>query len=173
MMEGEEKFRKKSSLENLKNSENHVILYIESERGGKMRSRLNAIYWSMRTRCENSNSPSFINYGRKGIRVCDEWQDYNSFKKWSMDNGYQDDLTIDRINPTQGYCPQNCRWISIKEQQSNRTNNHLITFQSRTLTLQQWGEELGIKWTTLYGRLNRGWSIEKALSTPVKNLISN
>ncbi len=85
-----------------------------------------------------------------------------------MDNGYQDDLTIDRINPTQGYCPQNCRWISIKEQQSNRTNNHLITFQSRTLTLQQWGEELGIKWTTLYGRLNRGWSVEKALSTPVK-----
>src|SRR5574344_32720 len=116
-----------------------------------MRSRLNAIYWSMRARCENSNSPSFINYGRKGIRVCDEWQDYNSFKKWSMDNGYQDDLTIDRINPTQGYCPQNCRWISIKEQQNNRTNNHLITFQSRTLTLQQWGEELGIKWTTLYG----------------------
>ena len=74
-------------------------------------------------------------YGGKGINVCEAWSEYEQFRSWSLENGYNDSLTLDRIDGDKGYTPENCRWVSMKVQQNNRCNNHLLTFNGETLTL--------------------------------------
>ena len=75
----------------------------------------------MKTRCYNPNSNRYADYGARGITVCEEWRnDFMSFYNWSMQNGYADNLTIDRINGNKGYEPSNCRWSTYKEQANNR-----------------------------------------------------
>jgi hypothetical protein len=76
----------------------------------------------MKGRCYNSNSKDFPHYGARGIRICDEWlSDFMSFRNWSLNNGFANDLTIDRIDVNGNYCPQNCRWITVAEQNRNKT----------------------------------------------------
>lgn len=76
----------------------------------------------MHQRCENPKSRDFKWYGAKGVTVCDEWalSNYPAFRSWAMNTGYQPGLTIDRVDPAGNYCPENCRWITIQEQQRNR-----------------------------------------------------
>ena len=81
---------------------------------------------------------------------------------------YSDTLTLDRINNDKGYYPDNCRWITMQEQSNNRRTNHLVTYKGQTKTVAQWSTELGINRYTLFKRLQHNWSVEKALSTPVK-----
>ena len=133
-----------------------------------MHSRLYGIYAGMKERCSNPCHCAYQNYGGRGISYCEEWQDFQVFKAWAESNGYSDNLTLDRIDVNGNYEPSNCRWITLKEQQNNRTNNHLIEYNGDLKTLQQWGEIFNIKWTTLYKRLQSGWDIEKALTTPVR-----
>ena len=133
-----------------------------------MHSRLYGIYTGMKERCSNPYHCAYQNYGGRGISYCEEWQDFQAFKTWAEFNGYSDNLTLDRINVNGNYEPSNCRWITFKEQQNNRTNNHLIEYNGDLKTLQQWGEIFNIKWTTLYKRLQNDWDIEKALTTPVR-----
>ena len=78
-------------------------------------TRLHRIWVAMRQRCNNPNNFSYSYYGDNGITVCEEWNDYLTFEKWAFDNGYQDNLTIDRINSSKGYNPSNCRWITQSE----------------------------------------------------------
>lgn len=88
------------------------------------RTRLYTIWCGMRQRCNNPNREAYIHYGGKGIEVCDEWSDYNAFKDWAENNGYADNLSIDRINSNGNYEPSNCRWITVSENTSRANKNH-------------------------------------------------
>lgn len=135
---------------------------------GLRNHRLYGIWVNMKTRCYNSKSPKYKRYGGRGIKICDEWLDnFMNFYNWSMDHGYKDDLSIDRINNDGNYEPSNCRWTTAKEQASNKSTTNLITFNGKTQCVKAWTEELGFSKEALRERLKRGWSIEKALTTPI------
>lgn len=134
------------------------------------KTRIYKIWIEIKRRCYNINSISYKNYGGRGITICDEWKnDFMPFYNWSMNNGYTDKLSIDRINNDGNYEPSNCRWTNRKTQNNNTRHNHYITYNGKTLTLAQWCEELGFTYSCLKSRINKHhWSIEKALTTPPK-----
>ena len=131
-------------------------------------TRLGSIYHNMKTRCNNPNYDKYMYYGGRGISVCDEWSNsYNAFESWALANGYTDTLTLDRIDPNGNYCPENCRWISRKDQANNRTSNHCLTHNGRTMTIQQWAEETGIPRGCIDQRIAAGWDVNRTLTEPV------
>lgn len=133
---------------------------------GKRNTRLYHIWSGMKDRCNNPRNIGYNLYGGRGIKVCEEWsQDFMAFYQWASENGYTDKMTIDRIDANGNYCPENCRWETQKAQQNNRRNNHVISFNGGTHTLTEWAEITGIKCSTIYARLKRGWTIERALTT--------
>lgn len=142
---------------------------------GESNTRLYLVYAAIVKRTTSKQYKTYYLYGGRGIKMCDEWlNDYQTFKKWSYENGYDDNapkyaLTIDRIDNNKGYNPDNCRWVSMKEQNNNTRRNRFITYNGVTKTLQQWCDELNIPTTTMFCRLNRGWSVEKALNTPSRS----
>lgn len=124
----------------------------------------------MRQRCNDPNHVRYAKYGGIGIKLCKEWdEDVKVFYDWCIENGWTDELTIDRIDSTKDYCPENCRIVSYAIQANNLTSNHNITYNGKTQTITQWSRELGIARKTLQGRLNKGWSIEKSFTTPIKS----
>lgn len=132
---------------------------------GKWRTRIYHIWNGMMGRCTRKSNPNYANYGAKGIQVCEAWKDFDVFREWAMANGYADNLTIDRIDNNGNYEPGNCKWSTMKDQQNNKKNNHVVTYAGETKTISQWAEDLGIKTHTLFTRFKRGWSVEKALTT--------
>ena len=133
------------------------------------RSRLYRIWQNMKQRCYNPNNDNFQNYGGRGVLVCDDWKEsYIKFKTWALNNGYQDTLSLDRIDVNGNYDPLNCRWSTVVEQANNTRTNRNITYNNETLTLSQWRKRLGFKRGVLEYRLNKGWSVERAFTTPVK-----
>ena len=135
--------------------------------GGKKKTRLYRIWTGMKTRCLNEKFRDYEDYGGRGITVCPEWMEFEPFCEWAMANGYEDNLTLDRKDNNGNYCPENCRWETVKTQENNRRNNRLITHNGKTLTLSQWAEETGINMRTIQYRLNHGWDVCKALSCRV------
>ncbi len=123
------------------------------------------IWRAMLTRCYNKNHPSSKNHGRRGITVCNRW---HRFENFYFDMGMRPSTNhcIDRIDNYGNYSPRNCRWATWKEQQNNRRSNVKITFNSETMTISQWGVKLKIGRGIIWKRLNRGWTIEEALTTP-------
>jgi hypothetical protein len=119
----------------------------------------------MKQRCENPKAISFKYYGAKGISVCEEWQTFTGFLEWALSHGYDENLTIDRIDSNRNYDPTNCRWATCKEQQNNTSYNRLYTYMGETHNVMQWAEKFGLPHTTLYNRLRRGWNFEKAITT--------
>lgn len=134
------------------------------------RDRIQNIFLHMKDRCYNPNFRDYKNYGGRGITICEEWQTPHSWKggralrKWALENGYADNLTLDRIDVNKGYSPENCRWVSMKEQQNNKRNNRLITYNGKTQTIALWCEELNLPFSTVKNRLNRKLPAEKVLS---------
>lgn len=139
----------------------------KSIKHGMSKSRIYQEWIDMRNRCVNKNVKCYHNYGGRGITVCEEWRDFQAFYDWAMANGYTDDLTLDRIDNNGPYSPENCRWVTYKEQGNNTSRNHCITHKGKTQTISQWADELNMKYSTLYARLSSGWSIERALSEPL------
>lgn len=122
----------------------------------------------MKDRCYNYNHNAYKDYGGRGITICDEWlNDFMAFYDWSMSNGYSDNLTIDRIDNNKGYSPDNCQYVSMKQQCRNRRNTIYITYNGKTKTLIDWCELLDLKYETIRRRFYRGWDVKK-LFTPIK-----
>ena len=107
-------------------------------------ARLYRIWDHMLRRCNSPTNHAYASYGGRGISVCDEWHDYLAFREWAKTSGYQENLSIDRIDNDAGYCPSNCRWATAKEQQNNRRCNVYLEHQGRRQTVTQWAEELGV-----------------------------
>lgn len=131
---------------------------------GKRKTRLYGIWANIKTRCYNAHDPHFDRYYKRGIKVCDEWlNDFEAFYDWSMNNGYKDTLTIDRINNDGNYEPSNCRWVSVKEQNQNKRNVILLTFENKTMSATAWSKSLRLGKNTVLARYHKGWSVEECL----------
>lgn len=122
---------------------------------------------SMVQRCTNINNRRYKEYGGKGIAVCEEWLQFEIFDKDMP--GWKPELQIDRINNNQGYCKENCRWATRKQQQRNKRNNRYETYKGKRQLVIEWAEGYNIPYKVLWARLYQlCWSIEKALTTPVR-----
>lgn len=133
------------------------------------KSRLFVVWCNMKSRCFNEKATGYGYCGARGISVCRKWREsYEVFRKWSLENGYSEDLQIDRIDNERNYKPANCRWITSQKQNNNRRNNRLLTYQGETKTVAEWARKVEIKRGTLSARINRSnWSVKKALETPI------
>lgn len=153
------------STDDLKNGHNKSCGCLRHELS---RTRIYDIWQGMNRRCYDKNTREYKRYGGRGIAICDEWKnDFISFYNWAMENGYQENLTIDRIDNNGDYKPDNCRWITNAEQCLNRRTNRYVTYNEETKTISQWAKEKNLKFCTLSHRLDSGWSVEKALNLPV------
>lgn len=122
---------------------------------GYSKTRLYKIYYRMLSRCYKKSTSSKY-YKDKGITVCEEWRtSYYNFYNWAIENGYNETLTIDRINGMGNYEPANCRWVTYKEQNNNRCSNVVFLYQGQTKTMHEWAEILGISYVTIQERYAR------------------
>lgn len=139
---------------------------------GDSGTKLYKCWENMKMRCLNPKSSSYSHYGGKGISVCKDWKEnYINFRKWALLNGYEIGLSIDRIDNDGNYCPENCRWVTLKIQCNNRTSNQVISYLGETLTAAQWCKKLSINAKAVYGRLERGWNPVRAISVPIRNAV--
>lgn len=126
------------------------------------------VFDSMKSRCYNPKDSSYNRYGGRGINICDEWlNDFSSFYHWSIINGWQKGLQIDRINNDGNYKPENCRFVTPKENCNNKSNNVFLEYKDVKKPILIWCKEFNINFVTLSDRLKSGWTVEKALETPV------
>jgi hypothetical protein len=135
-------------------------------------ARLLAKRNDMIRRCYKENDKAYHNYGGRGITVCDEWlNSYQKFYEWCIASGFQEGLTLDRIDNDKGYSPENCRWVTKKEQARNRRNNVMLTYNDKTMCLADWATTLKVSRECLARRLKSGWTVDKIMTTPkrVKN----
>ena len=134
--------------------------------------RLWEIWQGIKQRTSNPNNKSYARYGGRGISVCEEWREnYVNFRDWALNNGYSDNLTIERIDVNGDYCPENCRWATVKEQCNNRRTNVLIEWNGKTQNIERWSEETGIPYKILHDRYRRYGIKPPELFEPV-NLIT-
>ena len=134
---------------------------------GHRKTKIYTKWGDMIQRCTNPNDTRYKDYGGRGIKVCKRWMRFENFL---VDMGYPptEKHSLDRINNNLGYSKCNCRWASKIQQMRNKRNNHNETFNGKTQCLTAWAEEVGMNPSTLVHRVNQGWSIEKALMTPVR-----
>lgn len=137
---------------------------------GLYHTRIYKTWNGMIDRCRRKKNKSYKNYGGRGITVCKEWaNDFMSFYNWAINNGYSEELTIERRDVNGNYEPGNCRWITNAQQALNRRDNHFVTYNGVTKTIAEWAKDLNMNYNTLINRLNTyRWGIEKALTEPVK-----
>ena len=138
---------------------------------GMSKTRLYQCYKLMKNRCYNTNNIRYYLYGGRGIKVCDEWlgeSGSSNFIEWSLNNGYNDSLTLDRIDNDKGYSPNNCRWATRKQQSNNLRTNRKLIIDGAEYTISQLADKYNIPYSILSGRIRNNWSIEKCINTPVK-----
>ena len=128
------------------------------------------VWCGIKERCLNPNSKAYINYGGRGITVCDRW--VKSFAAFLSDMGKRprSGYELDRIDVNRGYEPNNCRWVKPIVNARNKRTSHLLTFKGETLCISEWAERLGCRQQAILSRIRRGWSVEQALTTPISTL---
>ena len=144
---------------------NRKNLQENSAKHQKTNTKLYRVWQNMKRRCYTPSASAYKHYGARGIVVCEEWKnDFISFYNWAIDNGYKENLTIDRIDVNGNYEPGNCRWATKKEQANNKRNNNFIKYKDKKLSINQWSEETGIKRGTIAWRLKNNFPLEKIFS---------
>lgn len=140
----------------------------KNKKHGLSRNRIYGIWKNMNSRCYRKNDIHYPAYGARGITVCDEWKnDASTFFRWAFENGYQDNLTIERKNNDKGYCPENCTWVTKEEQYKNKRQNIMITYNGKTMCASDWGKETGISAQKIRWRYKHGWDVERIFGMPV------
>lgn len=135
---------------------------------GMTKTGIHNKWLQIKQRCLDKNCKAYQKYGAVGITICDEWKnDFVAFMNWSYQNGFKEGLSLDRIDGSKGYSPDNCRWITWKGQCNNRRSNIKITYQGKTQNLVQWCEELGLRYQLVWQRMRRGMTFEEAATMPL------
>lgn len=141
-----------------------------NKKHGLSHSRLWRVWCNIKKRCYYKNHKAYKEYGERGITVCEEWlNDFQAFHDWAMANGYNENApkgqcTIDRINNNGNYEPNNCKWVSMKEQARNKRNNKIITYNGISKCLVEWAEDMNLNAKYLGGQI-RKYGVEKVFST--------
>ena len=126
--------------------------------------RIYEAWRAMKKRCYLKSNHNYKWYGQRGIKICDEWKDNpQAFYNWSIDNGYGDNLTIDRIDVNKDYEPSNCRWVDQRTQQNNKRNNKVISYNGMPKTMAEWARYLNLDYALLKSRLLNGMTFERAI----------
>lgn len=138
-----------------------------TNRKNKDKFHFYSVWRAMRDRCNNSKSKAFQNYGGRGIKVCDRWDnDFGNFKN-DMYSTWKPGLSLERKNNNGDYDPDNVRWATSLEQGQNKRNNRNYEYNGQTKTLTEWARQYNILYSTLRQRMVRGWSIEDAINIPI------
>ena len=168
------------SVKNLKESKNQNCgcqtkskLIKRITKHGKVKSPYYTNWMHMRSRCNNPNDNNYKYYGGRGIKICEEWNDFNEYSKWA-EKTYEKGKTVHRINNDKGYSPDNCTWATNKEQANAKSTNHLLTAFGETKNISQWvlDTRTVVSEETLRSRIKTKWNHEQAIITPV-GVISN
>ena len=133
---------------------------------GMSRDRIYTTWHAMKARCTNPNLPVYKHYGGRGISYCKEWEKFELFYKWAKQSGYEENLTLERIDVNKGYEPSNCTWIPLSKQSLNKRNNVFVTANGETHTISEWSRITQISYTTLFNRVKRNCSEKEFLAEP-------
>lgn len=137
--------------------------------GKRIWCKLYGVWNAMRGRCNSPGTKDYKRYGARGIKVCEEWNDYHNFRVWALANGFRKGMTLDRIDNDGPYSPENCRWIPKGEQQANTRVARMLTINGETKSTYEWARIARIKATTInYRDRVLGWPHEKCVFHPVK-----
>lgn len=135
----------------------------------KSHKRIKQCYADMKRRCYNKRNSMYHRYGGRGIEVCEGWKkSFALFFHWAVNNGYSDDLTLDRIDTDGNYSPSNCRWADMKTQQRNRSTNHKVTYRGETKTAKEWSEFYHIQYDVLLWRLRNWDDLDLVFTAPLR-----
>lgn len=132
--------------------------------------RLYSIYNGIKKRCYNKDEPRYKDYGKRGIIMCDEWLNptngFDNFVEWSLSNGYNETLTIERKDVNGDYSPTNCEWITLTAQALNKRDTIWVKYKGRRIQLHELCKEKDILYDTVHNRIFAlGWDIERAIDT--------
>lgn len=164
---GEQKYRKRCNTHMMAARKAFIkTIPITSEVTPHSGTRPHNIWCLMRRRCDNPNDPVYKYYGGRGITYQTSWKSFANF--WEdMGSSYSKELSIERVDNNKGYSVKNCTWATKVEQTNNKRDNHKLSYNGRTLGINQWAREVGIKRQTISYRIKYGWSIEAALTKGV------
>ena len=136
------------------------IVKTKSKKHGLVKHRIYTIWYDMKARCYNAKNPHFNCYGGRGIKNCEEWLNsengFQNYAKWSFENGYKEDLTIDRIDNDANYEPNNCRWVTRKVQAQNKRNTMLLLYNGNLMTISEIAKITHKSWNTIKNQIEKG-----------------
>lgn len=146
-----------------------AVMTTHGHNKNKKRERLYGVWSGMLTRTRNPKSDNYKYYGGRGISVCEQWRDYEVFREWALRTGYDEaakhgDCTLDRIDCNGDYCPENCRWVSHKEQVNNQRSNKMITYNGESHNLRQWADILNINYSTFKKYIHKQMSMDEIIN---------